>query len=52
MSKETAVAAGETDAPKLREPHVRRVVDAAWASHNASTRRTGGASKGGPSRRA
>ena len=39
MSKETAVAAGETDAPKLREPHGRRVVNAAWASHNASTRR-------------
>ena len=39
MSKETAVAAGEADAPRLREPHVRRLVDAARASHNASTRR-------------
>ena len=39
MSKETAVAAGETDAPRLREPHVRRIFDAARASHNASTRR-------------
>ncbi len=39
MSKETAVAAGEPDAPRLREPHVRRLVDAARASHNASTRR-------------
>lgn len=39
MSKETAIVAGGTDARGLREPHVRRVVDAARASHNASTRR-------------
>ena len=39
MSKETAVATREADAPRLREPHVRRVVDAARASHNANTRR-------------
>ena len=29
----------EDDAPRLREPHVRRLVNAARASHNASTRR-------------
>ncbi|MCY4646074.1 MAG: hypothetical protein OXE73_04290 [Gammaproteobacteria bacterium] len=39
MSTETTDAAGETDAPMLREPHVRRVVDAARASDYSSTRR-------------
>ena len=39
MRKETAVAAGEADGPGIREPHVRRIVDAARNSHNAGTRR-------------
>ncbi len=39
MSEETAVAANGADFNGLREPHVRRVVDAARASHNTSTRR-------------
>lgn len=54
MSKETAIVAGETGAAALRAPHVRRVVDAARASRNPSTRRTtalhGAASRRGADR--
>ena len=39
MSKDTAVATGETATATLRDPHVRRVVDAPRNSHSASTRR-------------
>ena len=39
MTKHTAVANGETATAGLRDPHVRRVVDAARNSHSASTRR-------------
>ena len=39
MSSNTAVATNETASSMLREPHVRRVVDAAQDSHSASTRR-------------
>ena len=38
MTKHTAVANGETATVALRDPHVRRVVDAARNSHSASTR--------------
>ena len=39
MTKNTAVATGETATAALRDPHVRRLVDAARNSHSASTRR-------------
>ena len=40
MSNETAVAEGGFDAPRLRERHVRRVVDAALPPHNVSSAAT------------
>ena len=38
MSTNTPIATGETATAALREPHVRRVVEAARNSHSASTR--------------
>ena len=55
MSKETAVAAGGFDAPRLRERHVRRVVDAArpptTSARAATTTLLGAASRRGPTGR-
>lgn len=55
MSNETAVAEGGFDAPRLRERHVRRVVDAALPPHNVSSAATttllGAASRRGPTGR-